>query len=362
MDRDRWPAPIRTLRGYLPAEMRVIRGAVGALSGVILIASILSILLGGNWHLGYGDDRILVAIFLVLIPAGLGVASPIWYWIGQPVWDWFDRPGDHLLRPFREVRLLPGLAGSVIGVALIFPVSATSRLLVQMLAPFGLAIAIGTPLWYWVVGPAGVVDTERWLPEVPTGSPLTTTAVQSLLVLGVLFGASLAITSVIALPVVGIGESVPADGLAVAVTDARTVPEIAEIEDERVHGGDSRQLLLVRVSVENQGETRRQLPGTSVGDITVIAPPCSAQNFGEPSHNCNQVYVDGSFRANGTTYTTYETRQAAADGTIGPGDHITGWLVFRLESRPIQTSGFESMVIVDDVGRWTLGDENSVSR
>jgi hypothetical protein len=178
--------------------MRVIRGAVGALSGVILIASILSILLGGNWHLGYGDDRILVAIFLVLIPAGLGVASPIWYWIGQPVWDWFDRPGDHLLRPFREVRLLPGLAGSVIGVALIFPVSATSRLLVQMLAPFGLAIAIGTPLWYWVVGPAGVVDTERWLPEVPTGSPLTTTAVQSLLVLGVLLGASEANTTVIA--------------------------------------------------------------------------------------------------------------------------------------------------------------------
>lgn len=87
MDRDRWPAPIRTLRGYLPAEMRVLRGAGGALVGVILFGSILSILLGGNWHLGYGDDRILVAIFLVLLPAGLGVASPIWYWLGRPVWD-----------------------------------------------------------------------------------------------------------------------------------------------------------------------------------------------------------------------------------------------------------------------------------
>jgi len=358
MDRDRWPAPIRILRGYLPAEMRVLRGAVGALSGVILFGSILSILLGGNWHLGYGDDRLLVAIFLVLIPAGLGVASPIWYWLGRPVWDWFDRPGDHFLGPFREVRFLPGLAGSVIGVALIFPVSATSRLLIQTLAPFGLAIAIGTPLWYWVVRPTGVVDTERWLPEIPSESRLTTAAVQSILVLGVLFGASLSITSVIALPAVGIGDSVPADGLAVTVTDTRTASEIAEIEDGVVHGSDGWQLLLVRVSVENQGEARRQLPGTSVGDITVIAPPCSAQNFGEPSHNCNQVYVDGNFRTNGTTYTNYETRQAAADGTIGPGDRIAGWLVFRLESRPIQTSGSDSMVIVDDVGRWTLGDEN----
>lgn len=356
MDRIRWPSSIRTLRGYLPTDMRVLRGAVGAFSGVILFVSIISILLSGNWQLGYGDDRILVAIFLVLIPAGLGVASPIWYWLGRPVWGWFDRPGNTLLRPLQEVRFLPGLVGSVIGVTLLFPVHATSRLFVQSLAPFGLAIAVGTPLWYWILRPTGVVDTERWLPEIPSGSPLTTTAARSLLVLGVLFGASLAITTVIALPIVGIGQPVTEDRVAIAITDAQTVTGISGIGNGAGYGSDSGQFLLIRVSVENQAETRRPLPGASVGDITVIAPTCRVQNFGEPSHNCNQVYVDGNFSANGTTYRNYDSRHASADGTIGPGDRITGWLVYRLESRPTQPNGFESMVIIDDVGRWALSD------
>lgn len=357
MERERWPAPIRTLRGVLPAEMRVLRGAVGALGGAFLFGSVLVILIGGNWQLGYGDDRILVGIFLVLIPAGLGVVSPVWYWLGRPVWHWVDRPGVQRLRPFHGARFLPGLVGSVLGVALIVPVSATSRLLEQTLAPFGLAIAIGAPLWYWLVRPTGVVHTARWLPGVRSGSTLAARAVRTLSILGVLFAASLAITAVIALPVVGLGDPVTAGGLSVTVTDTHTVADVAEIEGEEGYGRYSWQLLLVRVSVENQGATRQRPPGMSAGDITVIAPACSAQNFGEPSNNCNQAFVDGRFRANGTTYANYETRLRSAGGTLGPGDRITGWLVFRLESRPTQSAGVKSMVIVDDVGRWTLRDE-----
>lgn len=356
MDWDRWPAPIRTLRGSLPAEMRVLRGAAGALGGAFVFGCLLVILLGGNWHLGYGDDRLFVAIYVLLVPAGLGIASPLWYWFGRPVWVWFDRPGGRRLRPLHSVRFLPGLAGSVTGVALFVPVGATSRLLRQTLAPFGLAIALGAPLWYWVFRPVGVVNADRWLPDGPGGSPVATAAVRTLLVLGVLFGVSLAITAAIALPVVGIGESVPTDGLAVTVTDVRTAPEIAELEDGTGHASDGWQFLLVRVSVENRGDVRGHLPGTSVGDFTVIAPPCRARTFGEPSHTCNQVFVDGPFRANGSTYANYETNRAAAEGTIAPGEHVSGWLAFRLESRPTRTDGADSMVIVDDVGRWTLGD------
>lgn len=346
------------LRGYLPAEMRILKGAAGIISGVVLFGSILSILLGGNWQLGYGDDRLLVGIFLVLIPAGLGIVSPLWYWLGRPVWDWFDRPGDQRLHPLREVRFLPGIAGSVLGIALIIPVTATSRLLVQTLAPFGLAIAIGSPLWFWALRPTGVMSIGGWLPEILRGSSSRATLGRSLLVLGILFALSLAITTFIALPVVDIGESLPGDGVTVTVTDAQTVPEITEIDSERNHGSDSNQLVLVRLSVENRGEVRRQLPGTSVGDITVIAPPCSAQNFGEPSHNCNQVFVDGNFRVDGTAYTNYGSRQASTGGTIEPGARISGWLVFRRESRQTRSPQFESMVIVNDVGRWILTDES----
>lgn len=358
MERFRWPGPIRTLRGHLPAEMRILRGVGGALGGAILSISILGVLLGGNWRLGFGDDRLFVGIFLVLVPAGLGLASPVWYWFGRPVWAWFDRPGLHLLGPLQESRFLPGLAGSVVGVTHLFPVSATSHLLVQTLAPFGLAIALGAPLWYWLVRPIGAQSFGRRLPGFRRESQPTTFAIRSLLVLGLVFVLCLALTTVIAIPIVGLGESVSADGRAVSIVETQLVAEVTESESGEARGSHSWQLLLVRISVENQGKTPQHLPGTSVGDITVIAPPCSAQNFGEPSHNCNQVYVDGNFSPNGTTYANYDTRQARADGTVPPGDRIDGWLVFRLESRPPRDPGFAPMVIVDDVGRWTLDDRN----
>lgn len=66
----------------------------------------------------------------------------------------------------------------------------------------------------------------------------------------------------------------------------------------------------MRVSIENQGEAGRQLPGTSIGDITVIAATCSARNFGESSDNSNQVYVDGIFHER-NRYTNYDRRQAS---------------------------------------------------
>lgn len=122
----RWPAPIRTLRRYLPAEVRLLRWALGVAGGAALAVGVLALLLGGNWRLGYGDDRVFVSIFGFLLPAVVGVASPGWYWVGRPAWDWLGRPDDSLGRPFRHARFLPGLAGSVLGLALVFPVSATS--------------------------------------------------------------------------------------------------------------------------------------------------------------------------------------------------------------------------------------------
>lgn len=356
MDGRDWPEPVRTLRGYLPAEMRLLRGALGAVGGVVVLGGVLVVLLGGNWQLGYGDDRVLVSIFLVLAPAAVGVASPAWYWVGRPVWHRLGRPGDRPLRPFRRVRFLPGLVGSVVGVALLFPVSATSRFPEQVLAPFGLAVALASPLWFWLLRPAVGGRVEARLPGALRESSPTATVLRVLPVVGVLLLASAAVTAAIALPVVGPGEQIGADGLAVTVTDTRTATAVTAAGDGLTHGDDARRLLLVRVAVENRGDAPRRLPGTSVGDISVIAPECRAQNFGEPSNNCNQVFVDGDFRSDGIDYANYEALVEAADGTVEPGSRVSGWLVFRVESPPNRAPGFEAMVVVDDVGRWTLDD------
>ena len=357
MERFDWPEPIRTLRGRLPAEMRILRGLAGLLGGAVLLGGLLTVLLGGNWQLGYGDDRPLAAILLTAGPAVVGILSPCWYWLGRPAWHWRGRPAADRLGPAEDARFLPGLAGSVLGLLLVVPVSATSRLPVQALGPLGVAVALGSPLWYWLLRPALGRRIGRLLPGAVRGPGLTETAGRILPVLVVLLVASLALTAVIALPVAGVGTPVSAGDLTVTVTDVRTVTGVTEVGGEGYeYGRDGRRLLLVHVAVENRGDTRRGLPGTSVGDVAVIAPTCSAQNFGEPSHNCNQVYVDGTFRANGAEYANYGTRVESTGGRIAPGAHLDGWLAFRLESRPDDRSGFEPMVIVADVGRWTLDE------
>jgi len=121
-----WPEPIWTLRSYLPAEMRVLRGILGMIGGVALFGGVLVILLGGNWQLGYADSRFLASIFLALIPATIGIVSPAWYWLGRPEWYRLDRPGNHLLCRFRNARFVPGMVGTVLGIGLMAPVTATS--------------------------------------------------------------------------------------------------------------------------------------------------------------------------------------------------------------------------------------------
>lgn len=322
----------------------------------MLLAALLSVLLGGNWQLGYGDDRPLAAIVLTVGPAAVGVVSPLWYWLGRPAWHWRGRPAADLLQAVEHARILPGLAGSVLGVLLLFPVDATSRLPVQTLGPFGVAVALGSPLWYWLLRPVLGRRVGELLPDAVRGPGPAKTAGRILPVLGVLVVASLALTAAIALPVVGVGTPVSVGDLAVTVTDARTVPAVTEggAGEGYEYGGDARRLLLVRVAVENRGDARRGLPGTSVGDVAVIAPTCGARTFGEPSHNCNRAFVDGAFRANGTEYANYETRVESTGGTIAPGGRVEGWLVFRLESRSDRSAGVEATVIVADVGRWTL--------
>mgnify|MGYP000008805284 CR=1 FL=1 len=214
-----------------------------------------------------------------------------------------------------------------------------------------------SPLWFWLVRPIAPDRVEKWLPGDGSEQSLATFGMRLLPAVGTLFVVSVAITAVLALPIAAVGEPVSDDGLTITVTDIRTATEVAEVGSEDGRGDDAWRLLLVQIAVGNHGDTPRQLPGSSVGDISVIAPNCRANNFGEPSNNCNQVYLDGNITVNGHEYANYDSRQASAAERIESGDRITGWLVFRLEAQPANGAGFGAMIIVDDVGRWQFQNE-----
>lgn len=362
----RWPAPIRTLRGVLPAEMRVLRGAAGFLGGVLLVGLVFVELLGSNWQLGFRYTQPLTVIFLALIPGGIGIVSPLWYWLGRPVWYRLERPGGWLFRRWRRARFLPGLVGPLFGIWLFIPVSATSRFWTQLLIPLGLLVALASPLWWWVGRPLLIEYLEAAfarrlsLPDPLAGGstgPLRTAMARLVPAAVLLIVVSAAVTAVISLPVVPMGEPVDHDGLVVTVSEPRSTNSLTEVEGEARRATDSWRFLLLRITVENRAAEPRPLPSASIGDVAVIAPECDAQTFGEPSNNCNQLYLDRSFSVDGRTFTSYAERREAAGRSLGPGETVTGWVAFRIEGQPVRNPDFEAMVIVEDISRWSLGED-----
>lgn len=352
-----WPEPIQTLRNHFPEEMRLLRGGAGFVSGIVLVFAIFVGLLGGNWQLGYAHDWILTSIFGLFVPGAIGLVSPLWYWVGRPVWDRIDRPGNRYFERWRTARFLPGQIGAVLGISLFSLVNATSGFWIQTLIPFGLALGLGSPVWFWLLRPLAKEWSPSWVPAASETPFPEGFAGRTLSGIGVLFVMAVAVTAVIALPVAAIGEPVTSNGLTVSIPESRTTTEVIESDGESRTVTHDWRFLLVRLSVDNEANAPRSIPGRTEGDVAVIAPECSANNFGEPANNCNQAYLDGDFRADGKEYPYYDTRQEAVGGTIRPGEGLSGWVVFRIENRPVQNPSFDAMVVIDDVGRWRLPDE-----
>lgn len=340
--------PLRTVRGRLPAEIRLLRGALGLAGGAVLLFAIANALLSANWRLGFANNRLFTPVLLAIAPMVLGLASPLWYWIGRPLWHHLDRPGAAALAPLSGARFLPGLASTAVGLAMLLAVRATSPRPVQVLVPLGIGLAVLGPLWYWIARPLVGEDLAAWLPEAATGEAPRAQALRMGLGVAVLLALAVGVTVAVALPIVAPGDPVTAGGLTVAVTDVAQTDAVVEREDGDEYGTGPETLLLVRVAVENPGDRPRSVP--SALDVSVFASACSAQTFGEPARNCNQPYVSGPFEVDGERFANYDDQQAAMDGTLAPGDRVAGWLVYRIESPPADEGPV--VVIVDDVGRW----------
>ena len=349
-----WPDPIVAVRRVLPAEARLLNGAIGLFGGLLLAFVVFVQLLGGNWRMAYADDRFLTLIFTFLGPAGVGVVSPVWFWVGRPLWARFGRPGNRYVRRWSSAQFIPGLLAPIGGGFLMFPVEASSGFWTLLLVPFGLLLGLIGPIWFWLGRPLVGPRVDEWLPGIPPRNTLERlTSRWFPAVVAILFTA-LAVTSLLALPIVAVGEPVRTNDLTVSVTDTRTATTITEETDETAMRPDGWRFLLVRVAVTNEGARPHPAPGGSVGDIAVIAQACSAQTFGEPANNCNAAFVDGAFTANGDTYPSFDLRRDALDGELAPGDRLTGWLVYRIEHRPSRASSAEPMIIINEVGRWTF--------
>lgn len=347
------PESVDTLRNYLPAEMRILRGVVGLLAGVILTFGVFIQLLSGNWQLGFTNDWILTSIFLLFVPAIIGISSPLWYWFLRPLWYRLDGPAEQFIGAIREVRFFHGLTGSILGLALLFPVSATSEFWIQSLFPFGLLVGIIAPLWFWILRPILGHRIFASLQASTRGLMLDSNLRRMIGAVGGLFLLAVMVTTIISIPVVGLGDSVSQGGLAIRVSEMQTTSSITSADGEQLDTPNGWGLVMVHLEVENTGSTSMPAPGTSVGDIAMISEVCDAQTFGEPSNNCNQVNLDGNFSIDGRTYSSYELINNRAGGTVAQGERLHGWLVYRIESR--SRNGFEGMVIVDDVGRWAVG-------
>ncbi len=348
----RLSARLRSLQHAL--DHPLLTGGIGLIGGLLSAFLILVSIISGNWQMGVSNDRFLTVIYAIIVPAAVGIASPLWYWLGRPIWRRIGRPGRQYLDRLTEVRFLPGIAATVLGLVVMLPVSATSRFWTQTRLPFGLLVAIVGPAWFWVGRPMLGDRLDGWLPTtVAADLDFTTRTARVIPAVAGLLLVSIAITSVIALPVVNVGEPVNEGSLSVSVTDVRTSASITRADGETVRADHGWRLLLVRLAVSNDGRLARPLPGGSYGGVAAIAPECSAQTFGEPSNNCNQVFLDGPFTVDGETFPPYEDRYVATDGDIAPDQTVTGWYVFRIEASPLQGGSDGRMVIVDDVGRWT---------
>lgn len=216
---------------------------------------------------------------------------------------------------------------------------------------FSLFLAVGAPLWYWILRPIFVWSYgERGAPWYRPPGTLHDNRLVRYVSIG---GYTLAAVFVLAVFVVAgtgggeqltVGEQAEAEKLTASVTEVRTTDQLAETGSlgEDVSAANGATLVLVKFQVENTGETQAEAPGdTLLGDEIAL-------RYRDTDPDAKNV---GDFTAEGTAYTSYSEVVQEQDGSIFPGTTLSGWVVFELPE------GFERE---DAVFRVELGTESEV--
>ena len=331
---------------YLPAGMAPVRGAVGLVGGVVLYHVAWFNLYHQDF--AYHTEFSPWQFYMTFVVGLVGIAATVWYVIGRPLY--FRLRGSAAERETSfSPRFIRGMVLAVVGGACPLFVPGGARLGVQVLGILGAVLVVVAPLWYWFIS-AIEWPWRSWWPEaLPTPSGRQA----GLAWVSVLVAASIALTTVVALPVVSADETVTRDGGAVTITDVqRTQSDVGgpstvrENESETVTAGEDTQLLVIEFTFENRaGEPREPRSCGYFCQETALACGDSLwQHCPEVTpHNTN------NFTAGGREYDTYDSYV-----DLAPGEQYTSAVVYEVPRRSDGGERPQLTFIIYDIGRWDV--------
>lgn len=342
-----------SIRANFPAGMCPIHGVVGAFGGLVLfITANLTI-----FHTSYAYAWFPPWYsFMLLIVMLAGICAAVWYVVGRPLAFRLrePRPAGDQYRSFSP-QFSRGMVLAVIGGVLPLFVNGGSGLWMQTLGILGAVLLIVAPLWYWLVGAVEWSWREWWPDALPTPSGRQA----GLAGVALLVAASVALTLVVALPVLPVDETATNDGVAVTITDVQQTQSVVGLRDDRNHGhndtvtaAEDTELLVIEFTVENRAGEPREAPHC-VGfcqATQLISPGCGT--WYDPDCPDETPHIR-NFTAGGREYDTYNSLV-----TLAPGEENTGAVVYEV---PRHSDGGERpqlTFVVHEIGRWDVSADS----
>jgi len=330
-----------SLDKYLPAEMRLLPGIVGLVGGGALIGLFFYTIfvVHYSYHSVFTPSYSLAGLVV-----GLGgLCGALWYVILRPL--------VFRLTPALAERLTSfspdfsrGMGLAVVGAVLPWVVNDGSGGSVQALGILGAVLLTVAPLWYWFVGAIEWPWRDYWPDDRPTPSGR-----QAVLAGGaVVVVLSVALTPVVALPMLSADETATNGGVAVTITDVQRTDSVVGARNDSVTAGPDTELVVVEFTIENRGsETWEPAPYFAYNDVVRLTSPACGTTF---SPECRDVtpYAQ-NFTAGGMEYD-----YIYANGYVYPGETKTGAAVWEVPRRTDGGEGPRLTFTFLDIGRWNV--------
>lgn len=327
-----------SIREYLPARMRPVRGTVGAVGGWVLIKTV-----GFSFYDPYYAYLTGFPPWYPLAVLGVGLVG-LWaaarYVVGRPLV--FRLLGSAVDRDTSFwPRFSRGMVLAVVGGVLPVFVNGGSRVWMQAPGVLGAVLLTVAPLWYWVV-------EWPWHDWWPDALPTPAGRQAGLAGVAVLVAASVALTLVVALPMLPVDETATRDGVAVTITDVQRTQSVVGGHNDTVTAGEDTELLVIEFTAENRAGEPRESPNCRFFCSTteLVSPACGTQL----NPDCpEETPHTRNFTAGGREYDTYNRLV-----TLAPGEENTGAFVYEVPRRSGGGERLQSAFIVYDVGRWDV--------